>query len=60
MPTLTLCLDEQAMTGGGVDDLRLDDDLTVTDEFTDVGAGVGGLDLGLLCGVEPDLAPADA
>jgi len=56
----TFGLHKQAMAGGGVDDLRLDDDLSIADEFADISARVGSLDLGLLRWVEPDLSLANA
>jgi len=36
--------------------LRLDDNLSITDELSDAGAGVGSFNLGLLRRVEPYLA----
>lgn len=44
----------------GVDDGRLDDDVSILEELSDAGSGVGVADLGGLLGVEPDLPLADA
>lgn len=43
-----------------VDDGGLRDNVTILEEFLNVLAGVGIADLGLLSGVEPDFALADA
>jgi hypothetical protein len=44
----------------GVDDGRLDDDVSILEELADAGSRVGVADLGGLLGVEPDLPLADA
>jgi len=59
MSPFPLRLHEQAMASARVYHLRFYDDLSITDEFTDVGAGVGGLYFGLLGWVKPNLALAD-
>jgi len=58
--TLSLGGEELACASAGVDGGGFDDDTAVLDELLDVCAGVGVSNLGLLSGVEPDFAFADA
>lgn len=60
MPALALSGEEQEGAGAGVDDGLLCEDVAILEELLDVLAGVGVADLGLLVGVEPDFALADA
>lgn len=60
VPALALSGEELEGAGAGVDICLLGKDVTVLEELLDVGAGVGIADLGLLVGVEPDFALADA
>lgn len=57
---LALRRQEVAGASARVDGGGLNDDVAVLDKFLDVRTGVGVPDLGLLAGVEPDFALADA
>ena len=60
VPTLSLGGEEILGTSARVDGGGFDDDAAVLDELLDVRARVGVADFGLLVGVEPDFALADA
>ena len=58
--TLSLSSQEVVCARAGVDNTRLDDNTALLDELLHMGARVGVGDLGLLSGIEPDFALANA
>src|SRR3984885_7072858 len=58
--TLALRRESVPRPGTGVNNSGFSNDVTILEELLDMLAGVGVADLGLLSGVEPDLALANA